>query len=114
MSDIADDAKNVAAKATGLRPDQVEAAVNEYRKAADALHAEPDWRALSHWSFRDGTGTHQYTDPDGVTAVVLQIECGKRSSERLYVLGGKAYESFGEARTAELLKTAKPKPRALR
>lgn len=48
--DLAADAVEIAAKKTGLRADQIERAVAEYRAAADALHEEPEWQAIHHMS----------------------------------------------------------------
>ena len=118
MSDLADDALKVAAQATGLRPDQVERAVAKYRDAAQALHTEPDWRCLMHSSGKGGA-LAQYIDPTGSTAVCLQIEShlerGNWVQEpNIYTLGRKAFESFGEARAAELRASTKPKPHVIR
>lgn len=94
MSDLTKDARNTAAKATGLRPDQVEAAVEEYRKAADALHEEPAWTAIMHVSMRDGGGLGQYGDPSGQTKVTLQIETWKRGDGvKVYVFDGKRHDA---------------------
>lgn len=105
MSDLAKAARDAAAKATGLRPDQVDAAVQEYRRAANALHEEPEWRSLMHVSMSDGGGIGQYGDPRGQTHVTLQIETGPGGKDgvKVYVLNDKPFDSFGEARAAELL-----------
>lgn len=108
-------ATETAAKVTGLRPDQVEHAVNEYRKAAEALHQEPQWTALMHMSFRDGGGIAQYGDPSGETSIILQIETDSRGDEaRVFVLEENAFDLYGEARAAELLENAKQKPHVVR
>ena len=110
MSDLAKDAKETAAKATGLRPDQVERAVEEYRKAAAALHDEPEWVAILHMSLREGGGLHQYIAAAGETKVMLQVECDKREQVNVYVFDGKPFETYSEARAAELLATVRPTP----
>jgi hypothetical protein len=116
MSDLAREARDTAAKATGLRPDQVEAAVQEYRKATEALHQEPEWALLMCFSYRRGGGIAQYADPSGQTRVTMQINTGQKQGERgttLYSLNGKPFETFGEARAAELLVQARTKPRSV-
>jgi hypothetical protein len=113
MSKLAKDARDTAAKSAGLRPDQVEAAVAEYRKALLALHDEPEWKAIMHVSYRDGGGIGQYRDLSGQTEILMQIETGKGGKDgvRVYVLDGKPFETYGEARSVELLASAHPKPR---
>lgn len=115
MTELSEAAKEAAARATGLRPDQVGRAVEEYRRAADALHDEPNWRAFMHMSLGDGGGIGQYIDPEEKTKVTLQIETGKRDAgqAKVFVLDGKPFETYGEARAAELLAVAKPKPYGL-
>lgn len=112
MSDksLLSSAVEIAAKATGLRPDQVERAVEEYRSAIRETDEEPEWRAVMHMSLRDGGGFHQYADPTGNTGVYLQIETDKKSQDKVYVFQGKGYETFNEARAIELEKTSRPKP----
>ncbi len=111
------DAAAAAATATGLRPDQIERAVAEYRSAAEALHVEPNWQAIMHMS-GNGIAIAQYVDPAGETKVTLQIDSHKHRGnwvqERAFVLDGTAYETFGEARAAELLRNAKFKPAVVR
>lgn len=111
MSELSGAAKEIAAKATGLRTDQIDRAVTEYRKATDQLHAEPEWRAIIHMcGSREAYAT--YGSPE--TMVTLEIQSWKERDEwheqRKYGLHGKAYESYGEARTAELLAITKFKP----
>lgn len=111
MNDLANDAADAAAKATGLRPDQVKRAVEEYRKASEALYNEPEWTALMHMSYRDGSGIQQYRDATNETAILLQVECYAKGDQRnVYVLDGKPFETYGEARSAELSANARPKP----
>jgi len=104
-------ALDIAVKATGLRPDQVRRAVEEYRSAVSRIEAEPEWQALSHMS-GGGFGLHQYL-AEG-TSVTLQIESWKErgvwQQKKCYVWNGRPYEYFSEARSAELAATAKPKP----
>ena len=111
------DAAAAAATATGLRPDQIERAVAEYRSAAEALHVEPNWQAIMHMR-GSGMAIAQYVDPDGETKVTLQIDSHKHRGnwvqERAFVLDGTAYETFGEARAAELMRNATFKPAVVR
>lgn len=109
MSDLADEAKKIAAAAAGLRPDQIASAVEEYRAAVSTLHEEPQWQAIFHMCFSNGGGISQYHDPAGETKVTLEIS----GASRIYAIRGKAYETYGEARTAELLATTRPKPRVV-
>lgn len=115
-SPINPDAAAAAATATGLRPDQVERAVAEYRTAAEALHGEPNWQAFMHMS-GSGISLAQYIDPDGETKVTLQIDGHKHRGawvqEKSFVLDGTPYETFGEARAAELRRDAKFNPAIL-
>lgn len=50
MSDLERKSVEVAAKATGLRPDQIQRAVEEYRAAVDKIGEEPVWKAIMHAS----------------------------------------------------------------
>jgi hypothetical protein len=118
MSEMTDHSKTaavVAAAKTGLRPDQIIAAVEEYRSALADVEAEPQWRSLSHFGGQ-GMGIAQYT-AEG-TGVVLQVdswaERGKWKSERSYTFGGKAYETYAEARSAEAVRSVKFEPREVR
>lgn len=115
--DLAAEAVDVAAKATGLRPDQIERAVAEYRAASYALHVEPDWTSQSHMS-GSGFGCAQYIDPAGETKVCLQIDSWKEhgdwKQESIYTFQGKAYPTYGEARAIELKAAAKQTPYAVR
>jgi len=113
VSEVNDDAVRAAAKATGLRPDQIEAAVSEYRAAASALYGEPEWTAVMHI-----LGTHQYADPEGLTRVTMQIDEHKARGgwvqDRCYIYRGKPYETFGEARAVEVNETTRTKPREVK
>lgn len=116
MGEIDSSASDVAAKATGLRPDQIARAVEEYRRAADALHTEPQWRAITHMSGPQwGHATYGSSD----TMVVLEIESWRAGREekwhesRHYGFAGKAFDTYGEARTAELLALTKTTPHAV-
>jgi hypothetical protein len=114
MNAHASKAEEVAAKATGLRPDQVRAAVAEYRAAATSLEGEPEWSPLSHMSGKDW-GCAMYV-ADG-SAVCLQIENwterGEWQSERCYIYRDTRYELYAEARGAELSDTTRQKPHAV-
>lgn len=111
MNALSTKAKDIAAKATGLRADQIERAVEEYRRAADSLHEEPKWQAIIHMC-GPREAIHQY-GADG-TKVCLQINCfkvrGEWEQEKFYTLDGKPYETYGEARALELEREARPKP----
>lgn len=111
MSKFAAKAKEIAAKATGLRPDQVERAVSEYRAAVVDLHNEPEWVAIMHMSGQS-MGIHQYGSEH--TKITKQIECevvrGNWESVECFVYDGKPYDNYSEAREVELMATAKPKP----
>lgn len=114
MSDLSEIAKEAAARVTGLRPDQIEQAVNEYRRAANSLENEPAWTAQQHWSYGDGGGSAVYVDPKSETKVALQIVTDKHGkSEWIYTLNGKQFESYGEARAIEIVGAAKPQPHAV-
>jgi len=102
---------DVVAKATGLRPDQVDRAIHEYRLAVDQIEAEPPWEAIVHMS-----GPHQAIAQYGApgTAITMQVESWKEREQwrecRYYVYGGRKFDHFAEARQAELAATARPKP----
>jgi len=95
---------DLVAKATGLRPDQVTAAIEEYRAAAQVLETEPEWRSLMHMSGPVWAGAQYVADG---TAVILQIESWKEKGsddwleERRYQLQEQLYELFAEARAVE-------------
>lgn len=98
-------ARAAAAKAAGIREDEVETAVRAYRAALSSLHDEPQWQAVLHMSFGYGGGVHQYA-ADG-TDVTLEIcNHGKGKSERIYVLKGQVYETLAEARAVEVEQSA--------
>lgn len=105
------DALDIAAKAVGMRSDQVRRAVEEYRAASRSLEVEPEWKSVMHMSGQD-TGLTQYI-ADG-TAVTLQVESwkerGEWRQEQYYVFGDKPYEQYAEARGVELAATARPQP----
>lgn len=105
-------AVSIAAKNTGLRPDQIERAIAEYRRACDETDAdyEPDWRAVYHVS---GKGMNQHLYAAEGTKITLTINCYGRElekQEKVYGYNGKAFESFAEARAIELEEAARPKP----
>jgi hypothetical protein len=106
--DIPLKAAEIAAKRTGLRADQVAAAVKEYRYSLAALSVEPEWTMLSHMSGGQ-MAVAQYAAE--ATAVVLQVdswkERGQWKSERCYVFRSEAFETFAEAKAAEDLASAK-------
>lgn len=111
MSKLAANAKEIAAKATGLRPDQVERAVSEYRAAVIDLHNEPEWAPIMHMS-GPTIGLHQYGSEH--TKITKQVETelvrGDWKYAECFVYGGQPYDSYSEAREVELMATAKPKP----
>lgn len=109
---LADGAVRIAAKAAGLREDQVVAAIREYRHATDAVEAEPEWSAIMHMSGA-GYGFHQYADPTGSTKVTLQVEEDSKKQFRSYILDMKSYKTFGEARQIEIERAVRPKPRVV-
>lgn len=95
-------ARAIAAKVSGLREDEVDAAVTAYRSALADLHDEPEWQVVLHilgacTCHADGTKVEMHFA--GATK--------KRPSERLYVYKGVPYETFGEARAVELAEQAK-------
>ena len=108
-----DDAKAIAAKATGLREDQIERAVVAYRAAAVDLHQEPEWRALAHYSGQNW-GAAQYADSSGNTLVRMEIHShkvrGEWVQEKTFSVHDMAYETYGEARAAELKAITRPQP----
>ena len=105
------DAAEVAAKATGLRVDQIQRAVEIYREAANGLEAEPEWQAIMHMGGQD-IGLHQYRADD--TAVTLQVESwtehGNWRQVRYYLFEGTPYDNYAEARAIELKQSTRPKP----
>ena len=107
MSTIHPDATTVAAQATGLRPDQIAQAVQQYRTAVAELEAEPEWRlviSMSGQSF----GMLQYAADS--TAVTLQVETHGRKEHRYYVYARQPYENYAEARLIELREVTRPRP----
>lgn len=112
------DAVAVAAKQSGLRPDQVECAVDLYRKAATDLIDEPDWKAVSHMSGSNfGAATYGAVG----TKVTLLVESWKESRKEgggwaeawSFHYRGEAYEHWSEARAAELAEEAKYRPHSI-
>ncbi len=107
-------AKEIAAKKIGLRPDQIERAVTEYRAAVEKIEVEPEWKAIWHMC-GSREAMHQYC-AEG-TKVALQINSWKGRSgweqEKCYTLDGNSYETFSEARAIELEREARPSPYGL-
>lgn len=98
------DALNLAAERSGLSPEQVAEALTAFRYVTDQLHDEPEWQPLSHMTMADcGLGTWS---ADG-TAVTKQIQTprtpqGWGKGVVYFVYRGADYDTFGEARAAEL------------
>jgi len=112
-SDLSDVAVSVAAKATGLREDQIRRAVLEYRSATGAIdpECEPEWAALMHMHGK-GFGIHQYVAHG--TSVTLQVETGGKGPDIfVYVYKCKPYETFSEARAIELQETTMYHPHSV-
>jgi hypothetical protein len=98
------DAVEIAATKSGLNQDEVVRAVRAYRAAMDSLHDEPEWQMGLTMS-GPGYGLAQYLASG--TSVAKQIESWKGrgdewQSETLYTFQGEPYETFGDARAAEL------------
>lgn len=103
-----DDAVRLAAKVAGLREDEVRAAVEAYREAVKSLHDEPEWRSVMHImgicvAHADGTEVQ----------LELASATKRLPAQRIYTYRRKVYETFGEARAAELADKAQFKMRAV-
>ncbi len=98
----------IVATKTGLSPDQIKQAVDEYRAASYAMEAEPLWFTIMHMSGQFDA-LAQY-GAEG-TEITLQVESHRNKAEdkwkehRYYVFAGKPYELFSEAKAAELTAT---------
>lgn len=95
----------LAAERSGLDEADVGKALLAFRHITSNLHEEPDWQLSSHFSFRDyGVAVYR---AEG-TAVTLQVETPRIASggwgkaAMIYIYGERPYETFGEARAAEL------------
>lgn len=104
FSTVEGSARDVVAGLTGLPAAVVERVVREYRATVAELHDEPQWTAQTHISF--GSSAIALYVADG-TRVALQQESHKVRGDwqqfpNIYVLDSKVYETFAEARTAEL------------
>lgn len=118
MTDLNGVAKAIASKVSGLRPEQVEIAVSEYRKAADGLHDEPEWFAIHHMCGRREAYA-AYGAKGGETQVTMHVNSWKSKGDEwkqevFFQVFGRTYESYGEARAAELTKLAKFKPHVVK
>jgi len=112
MTSLAPSAIVIAAKATGLRPDQIERAVNAYREAVDELEGdEPQWIALSHVCGQRMSFAQYRAEG---TAIFKQIDSslvrGGWRTSTLFIYTGRPYQTFAEAREIELLATSRPSP----
>lgn len=104
-------AVEIAAKATGLRTDQIERAVAEYRSAAKAIEIEPEWVGLMHMSGREMAIAQYAAEGTNVTLQIDSwIERGTWRSERCYVFKGQPFEHYSEARAVELSESTRPRP----
>ncbi len=101
----------IAAKRVGIRADQVERVLEEYRSAARDVEEEPEWTAQTHISgFEFGMHSYIAEGTEIMLSIENWVERGKWKSGRSYHWRGRAYEEWGAARYDELLERARPVP----
>lgn len=94
----------LSAKATGLRDDQVAAAIEEYRLALASTSEEPEW--ILEVSMRGGIGNWNQYRSEGTQIIKFLFADGAS-----FEYARKPFCTWQEARSFELRNTTRPKPR---
>lgn len=94
----------LAAERAGLTPEQIGAALAAVRYVGEQIHAEPEWAPVCHMTMTDGAVASWGAEG---TAVTKQIETARTATGWgrgvvYFIFRGDDYETYGEARAAEL------------